>query len=310
MRADPLRFPIGTEVLRSPAASLRKFSGFLGTHVASGLQAIYKIPPAQDRGAVCCLYLKLIFKLILSPLIPAKRVSEEKVLGSAMQILHYGTFLSLVSEIFIQRIYYFETSSRSPLIVDAGSNIGMSILFFTRLYPQCRVIGFEPDPQTFNVLRSNIQRNHLEQVQLHNKALCAANGEVEFYTDLDRPGSGRMSAVRERFPESAGRVVGRQKVEAARLSGFILEEVDLLKLDIEGAEGAVMQELAEAGKLKFIKQIIVEYHHHLNPCQDYLSRILRPLEENGFGYQISGSARMPIVHGSVQPILIYAYRKS
>jgi Methyltransferase FkbM domain len=86
--------------------------------------------------------------------------------------------------------------------------------------------------------------------------------------------------------------------------------VELLKMDIEGAETEVIEELAESGKLKFIKQMILEYHHHLNPEEDHLCRVLCALERSGFGYQISSMSAAPFVPKLVQPMLIYAYQRS
>ena len=305
-----LRFPVAREALHAPLSAIRKFRKFFSTHVASGLWAIFKIPSARDRNATLWLYLKFILRLMIFPLIQSRKISQEKVLGATMSLADYSTFLGLISEIFFQRIYSFDAGSPSPLILDAGSNIGMSILFFKRLYPRCRVIGFEPDPQTFELLKTNVQGNRWEGVEMHNVALYISEGEINFYTDPDRIGSGKMSTVRERFPESAKRAVRCQKVQTVRLSTFVQEEIDLLKMDVEGAEIAVISELAESGRLRLIKQMFIEYHHHLKTNEDKLSQMLRPLEDNGFGYQISSSSDLPWARKSVQPMLIYAYRNS
>jgi len=307
---DSLRFPVAREVIHFPLSTFRKFLKFFSTHVASGLWAILKIPPARERNKTLWLYLKFISRLMVFPFIRARRISEEKVLGATMKVADYGTFLGLTSEIFFHRIYSFETTSPSPMILDAGSNIGMSILFFKHLYPRCRVIGFEPDPQTFELLQANAQRNRWQGVDLHNKALHSSEGDINFYSDPDRIASGKMSTVRERFPESANRAVRCQKVQTVRLSTFIQEEIDLLKMDVEGAEIAVISELAASGRLRLIKEMFIEYHHHLKSDEDNLSRMLRPLEDNGFGYQISSSCDLPWARKSIQPMLIYAYRNS
>ena len=308
-RAGPTRLLAGMETLRSPAASLRKFRRFCAAHVVSGLSAISRIPSASERNAAFWLYLKFVSRLFTAPFLPTGRISKEKVVGAELAVLDYGTFLTLLSEIFFRRIYYFESESPSPLILDAGSNIGMSILFFKHLYPRCRVVGFEPDPQTFEVLKSNIRQNRWDHVEVFNKALHSTDGEIAFYTEANRAGSGKMSTVRERFGNSPARFLRCQTVEAVQLSRFIVEEIDLLKMDIEGSERAVMKELSDANKLRFIKQIVLEYHHHLNPSEDRLSEVLRILEENGFGYQISSGATAPLAPYTIQPILIYAYRR-
>jgi FkbM family methyltransferase len=308
-RSDSFRFPGRSEAFRAPVTSLRKFWNFYKTHAVPSLRAICKMPSAQERKTAFALYLKFTFRLLALPFIPAGRISKEKVMGADLRVLDYGTFLTLISEILFRRIYYFESDSVSPFILDAGSNIGMSILFFKHLYPRCRVIGFEPDPQTFEVLEGNVRRNHWERVQVFNKAVHARQGEIDFYTDANRAGSGKMSTRRERFAGCAGVSARTQKVETVQLSRFIREEVDLLKMDIEGSEGAVIQELADANKLTFIRQMFVEYHHHLSPHEDRLSQVLRVLEENGFGYQLCSEAGIPFTPNTIQPILIYAYRR-
>ena len=76
------------------------------------------------------------------------------------------------------------------------------------------------------------------------------------------------------------------KVNSRKLSQFLDRDVDLLKMDIEGAEEDVLHELATSGKLRFVKRMHVEYHHHIDPRKNALSRILKILEDNGLGYQI------------------------
>ena len=86
-------------------------------------------------------------------------------------------------------------------------------------------------------------------------------------------------------------------------------DVELLKLDVEGAENAVMRELARSGKLQNVRQIHLEYHHHIDADVDALSTMLTLLEDPGFGYQVSARSRR---HGEpriFQDIPIYGYRK-
>lgn len=291
-----------------PSSFLRSgnFNGFV-TQIPSGLFAISRILPAQERGKILRTYLKIITKLYASSLSSHGKYSEEDVLGARMRVLDYRAFVDVFSEIFVRRDYFFNSQSQTPLILDCGSNIGMSILFFKRLYPQSRILAFEPDQETFAALQANVKTNQLEHVDLHNSAIYPSDGVINFYSDPSHPGSLAMSTERERFP---GRAVTCQEVEAVRLSSYIQGEVDLLKMDIEGAEGAVMSELAQAGKLRCIKEMFVEYHHHMNPVEDHLSGMLRLFEEHGFGYQIHSPVNRPFVRHAFQDIQIYAYRRS
>ena len=62
-------------------------------------------------------------------------------------------------------------------------------------------------------------------------------------------------------------------------------------------------------KLDFIKEMTIEYHHHIEKGVDELSKMLKILESNNFGYQISGDLHLPIERETFQDLMIYAYKK-
>ena len=210
----------------------------------------------------------------------------------------------LFSEIFVNMSYFFRTESETPIILDCGSNIGMSILFFKKIYPKARIIAFEPDPATFEKLHANVEQNLLTNTELHQCALGSTDGMVDLFQGA-RDGSLVMSLLSER---GAGAKI---EVPSRRLSSFITEEVDLLKIDIEGAEEIVLNEVAESGKLRLVRQLHLEYHHHINPATDRFSFILKLLEDNGFGYRLAAPTQhfgLATAH-IFQDIALYGYRK-
>jgi len=208
------------------------------------------------------------------------------------------------AEIFRERQYLFETDSTAPFIVDCGANIGMSVLYFKSLFPDARVLAFEPDPRAFACLQENVTGNALLGVRIENAAVARVEGETDFFYDPADPASLRMSIVRERMPKD------RRTVRAVQLSHFLEETVDFLKLDVEGAELDVIGELSDAGRLRLVRQMLVEYHHHIDRTQDIFSRLLTLLEENGFGYQIEGHIDRPLPRERTQDVRIYGYRKN
>src|SRR5262249_38403102 len=155
----------------------------------------------------------------------------------------------LFGEIFMDASYFFRTDNDRPLIYDCGSNIGMSILFFKKLYPNARIMAFEPDPATFATLRQNVAQNQLSDIELHPVAIGDHSGQIELFRD-PLPGSSslKMSTLRQRH-DGPGVVV-----PSRRLSDFIRSDIDLLKLDVEGAEDAVMGELADSAKLRYVRR--------------------------------------------------------
>lgn len=184
----------------------------------------------------------------------------------------------LYSEIFARQGYRFSSEKHTPVILDCGANIGIATLYFKWLFPKAQITAFEPDPHTFDLLKENILGNLLEDVVAENIALGREGGEIDFH--IPEPGSLMMSAVVGRGQERTIRV------PCQRLSTFIHGEIDMLKLDIEGMEEPVLEELAASNKLPFVREMVVEIHHNLPNSPSRLSRILALLENNGFQYHV------------------------
>ncbi len=207
-------------------------------------------------------------------------------------------------EIFIELSYYFCASRPEPLIVDGGSNIGVSVAFFKTLYPSARVLAFEPAERAYGLLERNV--GTVPGVELHRVALGRDNGVVSFYEREDDPASLVQSTRPERL--STDRTAS---VEQRRLSEFLDGDVDLVKLDLEGAEGAVLEDLADSGAIARVRQLIVEYHHQLNPERDSVGAFLERLR--GFGFHYHLTAHEPLrwrdsTAPRAQDVLVHAFR--
>jgi GT2 family glycosyltransferase len=66
-----------------------------------------------------------------------------------------ASFLFMHKEIFEQEIYKFISPTDEPLIIDAGANIGLSTIYFKKLYPKARILAFEPDDYIFKYLKKD-----------------------------------------------------------------------------------------------------------------------------------------------------------
>ena len=245
-----------------------------------------------------------LVRIKFNKIVNSKSTSIQKIMGFKVTPLDLRTLCTLFDEIFVEGSYYIDIDNEQPEIVDCGSNIGMAILFFKKLFPRCKVTAFEPDLQTFTTLLKNIAVNKLSDVKAYNVAVSNEEGEISFYSDPKVPGSGLMSIIDAR--SDMGNEI---RVKTVKLSSYISREIDLLKLDVEGAENQVFQDLDESGKLALVKNMIIEYHHHMRANDDNLSYILSTLERNGFGYQLSDTLRLPFVKNVYQVGLIYAYKK-
>lgn len=257
----------------------------------------------DKRRELVLTYLKLKLMATLPWLFPGLRSSPVAVLGFDVEFFDLPAVVALFEEIFINNDYFFKAASEHPLIIDGGSNIGISVLFFKWLYPASTIIAFEADDETFRLLHRNIEANNLKGVRSYNVAIGGVEGTIDFYYQADRPGAHVNSTLKGKGLKAS------KKANAVLLSKYLQGEVDLLKLDIEGSEMAVLHDLARREKLKQVREIIIEYHHHIDPQRDELSKALSILEENGFGYQISCYQQRPFKKETTEFILLYAYRK-
>lgn len=192
----------------------------------------------------------------------------------------------LLDEIFQRQEYFCSRLEGAPRILDCGSNIGLSVLFFKHVWPDARVVAFEPDPRCFEALSRNVGVNKLLGVELHNAAVGNQDGRVEFFTDPTRTGSLRGSVFQERARGGPG-----VTATAVKLSGFLrTERASLLKIDVEGAELDVMDDLTATDSWGKVDNVIVEYHHNLMPRGNRLSKCVQTLEAAGFEFRLNAIA--------------------
>ena len=183
-------------------------------------------------------------------------------LDYAVRMANGHEFYTQYKDIFFHRIYHFETSRPAPVVIDGGSNIGMSVIYYKHIYPRANVTAFESDPQLFRLLQENVRRNGLPDVTLIHAALGGRPGTVTFSPPAGAAGAADQGTV----------------VQVRPLSEFLRDPVDFLKLKIGGAELDVLQELESTGKLDLVRQMVLEYHGYpsqeqqLGPMLDLLAR--------------------------------------
>jgi len=228
---------------------------------------------------------------------------EADMLGFRVSYLDDEAFHYALREIFFHCDYLFEAGKDAPVIFDCGANIGLATLYFKRLYPKAYISCFEADPTTAAILQKNVEQNHLNNVSTYNVMLSNENGERSLYLEADAAGSLRMSG-------SAGRLPNHReiRVKAGRLSDYVDGPIDLLKMDIEGAEFEVMADLKNSRKISLVQRMVIEYHHKIEGQVSRMSKFLALLEDEGFEYQLSGSCLPVTRQNTFQDILIGAYR--
>jgi FkbM family methyltransferase len=161
-----------------------------------------------------------------------------------------------------------ENGHRPGWILDVGAHIGAFTLRAKRLWPEARVVAVEPDPDSAALLRRNagdlpgveiveaalVGRDDVEQVRLrqagrYNLDRNAAASSVE---EVNAP-------LAEQYPAATTVVQAMGILELLHRQG--LPEIDLLKLDCEGAEAEILEALAADGYLPRVGWIRGEWHH-------------------------------------------------
>jgi FkbM family methyltransferase len=259
--------------------------------------------PGRRGLALGRTYLKLLAVYLVAVRLFRRPLTSARMLGYTVRFFDYATFLFLFEELFIEAPYRFDAVRPDPFIVDAGSNIGMSVLYFKWLYPDAVIVGFEPDKPTFEMLERNIAANRLRGVRVSNRAVLDRPGAFELHYQSHAPGFLGMAAAAR--PGLDARITA----EAVVLSSILDRDVDFLKLDIEGAETPVLQEAARQGVLRRVRELVLEYHHHMHGDDDRLSELLALFEQQGFGYDLAALVPPPFQRRREQGMLIYAYRK-
>lgn len=183
---------------------------------------------------------------------------------------------SIIEEIFLSEEYYFETETKMPRIIDCGTHFGLSIFYFKSLYPDSKIIGFEPVPKLYEMAKANIEQLKFDNVSLFPYAISDNNGSSNFLISESDSMAGSLTHRRRMM----GDTITEIDVQCRILSEFLKKPINFLKLDIEGAEDIVLKEAAS--RLDNVQQIFCEYHHGSGLPNNRLSSILRILDKSGF----------------------------
>ncbi len=218
-------------------------------------------------------FLRLVFRFGNMPRYVTKRV---KFLTYNFTVSDLLSFIWQFKEIFADHTYLFKTDSEQPIIYDCGANVGTSVLYFKQMFPSAKVKAFEADPKILKLLLQNIIANKITGVEVIGKAVWVNNKGVEF----SQEGADGSS------------IYGKEnkiKIPSIRLKDFLENEsyIDLLKMDIEGAEVDVLTDCDSS--LKKAENIFIEFHSFVNDVQK-LNSVLDVLSSNGFRYFIKQEA--------------------
>jgi len=209
--------------------------------------------------------------------LPADKLRYHNLFGRRLYFYSGPELLHGLQEIFLEKIYEIQLPDNA-YIIDCGANIGMSVIYLKQQHPNAEIIAFEPDETNFNLLSKNIDSYGYTNVQLHKEAVWDENKALLF---------SNKSSMGSKIETS--NTVDTIEVKAIRLKDFLIREVDFLKMDIEGAENVVMEDIADS--LYFVKNLFLEYHGTFAQNNE-LARIINILNNAGFNFYIKEAATL------------------
>jgi FkbM family methyltransferase len=185
-------------------------------------------------------------------------------------------------DMFMRGTLEFTAGDAAPRILDCGANVGIASLYFKRRYPLARITAFEADPNLAAMCRRNLQANGASDVDVQASAVWIENGRIEFIAEGSD--SGVIAAVE---PSVTGQ---RIAVPAVRLRDFLREPIDLLKLDIEGAELAVLQDCRNV--LDQVRNMTIDLHE-FDPAHRQTGDVFGLLTDAGFTFDVKSLVSLP-----------------
>ena len=204
--------------------------------------------------------------------LPALAHSRVNLFDRPFEFVDPPGFLDNYREIFQDRVYAFDASGQRPYVIDCGANVGLAVLYVNRDHPGARILAIEPDPLICAMLRRNLQSQEISGVEVLEAAVSTKDGSSLFHCQ-----GGFSGRLAERSQP------GASVVRTVRLRDLLIEDVDLLKLDIEGAETEVL--LDSFGHLDRVRNIVLEFHSPRAGPQR-LQEVLECLGKSGFRYNL------------------------
>ncbi|HEX5692964.1 MAG TPA: FkbM family methyltransferase [Roseiflexaceae bacterium] len=205
----------------------------------------------------------------------------------------------IVKEVYLDGDYERYGVALQPnwTVIDIGACLGSFAVFAARHAPGIRVHAFEPAPDSFRLLRQNLELNRVANVSIYPSAVAAASGPLTLYTFAGHAEQNSLNPLRAHADARA------VTVEALALADVFdrlaIDHCDFLKIDCEGAEFDMLLN-APPELFKRVSHICMEYHDGVTPFTH--ADLLRHFERMGLRARRFPSPVLP------NEGFIYAYR--
>jgi FkbM family methyltransferase len=167
--------------------------------------------------------------------------------------------INCMEKVLIDREYETPFPIDARVIIDAGANIGMATVFYAYKYPRAKILSIEPELSNFRILKENCFG--LSNVILINAALWNKNCSLAIKDKNSEKWSFSVDELTSDLDTHT------QNTPAVTIDSLIqdykIDKIDILKLDIEGAERELFNN--DATWLDSVGQLVIELHDRYIP---------------------------------------------
>jgi FkbM family methyltransferase len=191
---------------------------------------------------------------------------ETSLPGCEVRFSHPQAFVAQYRQMYQDRVYAARLGP-APVILDVGANYALAAIVLKEDHPEAEIVAFEADPAIADIAEANIRAAGLSGVTLVRAAAWTAESTQRFASEGG----------------DAGHLGGDGGIEVrtVRLRDWLDRDIDLLKMDIEGAEVEVLLDCAD--RLHRVRNIVCEYHSYAGRPQR-LGEMIGALE--GAGHRV------------------------
>lgn len=197
-------------------------------------------------------------------------------------VWHHGPYdqpLLLFRELYIERLLpSVAAAPHAATIIDIGANIGAATLYWAAERPDLVFQCYEPNPQAFTSLETNMAVNCLKNAHLYSEAVGREAGCVSLWIDVPTA----LSSAYGDPPGPGGKKVDAPLIAIEDVLERAADTIWMLKVDTEGSEGEIFDG-ASPSSLRRCNHIVVEWHDNIVPGVSQLVRTR--LAQAGFAIQ-------------------------
>ncbi|CAN5649063.1 hypothetical protein BH10BAC3_BH10BAC3_15000 [soil metagenome] len=161
---------------------------------------------------------------------------------------------------YLKLIPILKKLNKNSIVIDCGANVGDITNQFAGT--GATVHAFEPDPLAFKILKKRFL--NLPKIILHNKGVWDKESELSFYTHKDQRAEDIAYTVGSSIMSNKINIDQdkKQTIQVINLSDFIkkLGKVNLIKLDVEGAEIGILFDILKDETYNLFDMMYVETH--------------------------------------------------